>query len=290
LKTYFLNGFDVLSDGTSKFLHGAGIDQPLQLDSGTLSASYLQDRLGSTSQLVDAANATAKARLDYKSYGKLEGGLANPESRNPFTYTAREDDGTGLMYYRARYYDPELEMFVSQDPLGQAQRYVQGNPLRFRDPRGLQEEFDPFGEPRYEDPNEALEEYEREHALDYSGPNVFPNGNQTPDPITEDPCPLEFPERQLQRKFNHAQDFGVEGNYSPENESFFEQAIRQHLGITSTRAINGTYRGQAVIHYYNPITGLNVITTPNGNFVSGWRLSPAQTQNLINRSSLGGGP
>jgi RHS repeat-associated protein len=201
LKTYFLNGLDVLSDGTSKFLHGAGIDQPLQVDSGTLSASYLQDRLGSTSQLVDSANGSVKTRYDYKSYGKLEGGIANPESRNPFTYTAREDDGTGLMYYRARYYDPELEMFVSQDPLGQAQRYVQGNPLRFRDPRGLQEEFDPFGDPRYEDPNEALEEYEREHALDYSGPNVFPNGNQSSGPITEDPCPEELTrenEREMQ--------------------------------------------------------------------------------------------
>jgi hypothetical protein len=58
----------------------------LQVDSGTLSASYLQDRLGSTSQLVDSANGSVKARYDYKSYGKLEGGIVNPESRNPFTY------------------------------------------------------------------------------------------------------------------------------------------------------------------------------------------------------------
>jgi RHS repeat-associated protein len=137
LKTYFLNGLDVLSDGTAKFLHGAGIDQPLQVDSGTLSASYLQDRLGSTSQLVDSANGSVKTRYDYKSYGKLEGHLANPQPANPFTYTAREDDGTGLMYYRARYYDPELEAFVSQDPLGQAQRYVGGNPLGAVDPLGL---------------------------------------------------------------------------------------------------------------------------------------------------------
>jgi RHS repeat-associated protein len=138
LKTYFLNGMDVLSDGSAKFLHGAGIDQPLQVDSGTLSASYLQDRLGSTSQLVDSANGSVKTRYDYKSYGKLEGNLANPQSSNLFTYTAREDDGTGLMYYRARYYDPELEAFVSADPLGGAQRYVGGNPAMYVDPMGLE--------------------------------------------------------------------------------------------------------------------------------------------------------
>jgi RHS repeat-associated protein len=53
------------------------------------------------------------------------------------TYTGREDDQTGLLYYRARYYDPEAEIFISQDPLGDAQRYVGGNPLSFTDPLGL---------------------------------------------------------------------------------------------------------------------------------------------------------
>jgi RHS repeat-associated protein len=137
LKTYFYQGLDLLSDGSSKFLHGAGIDQPLQLDGPTGSQSYLQDHLGSTSQLLDSTTALSKARLDYKSYGKLEGDIANPQPANPFTYTGREDDGTGLMYYRARYYDPELEVFISQDPLGDAQRYVGGNPMELVDPLGL---------------------------------------------------------------------------------------------------------------------------------------------------------
>jgi RHS repeat-associated protein len=53
------------------------------------------------------------------------------------TYTGREDDQTGLLYYRTRYYDPEAEIFISQDPLGDAQRYVGGNPLSFTDPLGL---------------------------------------------------------------------------------------------------------------------------------------------------------
>jgi RHS repeat-associated protein len=63
-------------------------------------------------------------------------GSSNPFPANPFTYTGREDDGTGLYYYRGRYYDPELEVFISQDPKGNAQRYVQGNSIRYRDPLG----------------------------------------------------------------------------------------------------------------------------------------------------------
>ncbi len=30
----------------------------------------------------------------------------------------REDDGTGLYYYRARYYVPVPGWFISEDPLG----------------------------------------------------------------------------------------------------------------------------------------------------------------------------
>jgi hypothetical protein len=66
----------MLSDGTSKFLHGSGMDQPLQLDGNSGSLSYLSDHLGSTSQLLDG-NGTRKARYDYQSYGKLEGNSSN---------------------------------------------------------------------------------------------------------------------------------------------------------------------------------------------------------------------
>lgn len=45
--------------------------------------------------------------------------------------------GTGLLYYRARYYAPKLEVFISPDPLGDAQRYVGGNPMSFVEPLGL---------------------------------------------------------------------------------------------------------------------------------------------------------
>lgn len=38
-------------------------------------------------------------------------------SSNPFQYTGRENDGTGVYYYRARYYSPTLQRFISEDLL-----------------------------------------------------------------------------------------------------------------------------------------------------------------------------
>jgi RHS repeat-associated protein len=64
-------------------------------------------------------------------------------SPNRLKYTGREDDGTGLYYYRARYYDPEIGRFISEDPLGFGARdvnfyaYVGNNPVNGNDPSGL---------------------------------------------------------------------------------------------------------------------------------------------------------
>ena len=64
-------------------------------------------------------------------------------SGNSFQYTGRENDGTGLSYYRARYYQPRLQRFIGEDPIGFAggdvnlYAYVLNNPTRFIDPLGL---------------------------------------------------------------------------------------------------------------------------------------------------------
>jgi len=48
---------------------------------------------------------------------------------------------SGLYYYRARYYDPVLKRFISEDPIGlmgggNVYGYVWGNPISFTDPSG----------------------------------------------------------------------------------------------------------------------------------------------------------
>ncbi|MGH7372517.1 MAG: RHS repeat-associated core domain-containing protein, partial [Candidatus Methylomirabilales bacterium] len=70
--------------------------------------------------------------------------LLDPSFVQPFAFTGREwDRETGLHYYRARYYDPKIGRFVSDDPIGFAggdanlYAYVWNAPMLFLDPLGL---------------------------------------------------------------------------------------------------------------------------------------------------------
>ena len=62
---------------------------------------------------------------------------------NSYEYTGRETDGTGLKYYRSRYYHPILQRFISEDPIGfrggdvNVYAYVRNRPLTATDPLGL---------------------------------------------------------------------------------------------------------------------------------------------------------
>lgn len=62
------------------------------------------------------ATGVRRMELAYSAYG--ETAVLGPDGGNALRYTGREDDGSGLFYYRARYYDPVLKRFVSEDPIG----------------------------------------------------------------------------------------------------------------------------------------------------------------------------
>src|SRR5262249_47179883 len=60
-----------------------------------------------------------------------------------FLFSGRElDVETGLYYFRARYYDPGIGRFLSEDPIGFASLdmnlygFVRNNPVNLRDPAG----------------------------------------------------------------------------------------------------------------------------------------------------------
>lgn len=91
---------------------------------------------------------------------------------------------------------------------------------------------------------------------------------------------------QLASKFKHAKDFGVAGNYSKANAAQFSRAIHQHVNSPGVRAIQGTYHKQPVTHYLDPSTGLNVMADQAGTFISGWKLSPGQLQNVLTHGGL----
>jgi RHS repeat-associated protein len=116
-----------------------------QETAGTYS-TYHFDLRGSTVAITDA-NGKVTDRYQYSAYGEL---LSSTGDTNiPFLFNGHDGvvtDGNGLYYMRARYYNPEIRRFVSQDTLlgvvidGQSLNryaYVQGNPIGFVDPLGL---------------------------------------------------------------------------------------------------------------------------------------------------------
>ena len=100
---------------TADLLTSLGIDETLQRTDAAGARSFLTDGLGSTLALTDSAGLV-QGEYIYEPFGKTTAtGVA---STNAFKYTGREDDGTGLYYYRARYYHPALQRFISEDPIG----------------------------------------------------------------------------------------------------------------------------------------------------------------------------
>src|SRR6267143_3164667 len=124
----------------ARYTQAVKIDEPLaELRSGTTSF-YQADGLGSITSLSNAAGALAQT-YTFDSFGKQTASTGS--LTNPFRYTAREfDTETGLYYYRARYYDPNIGKFVNEDPIGfeggeNLYRYVRNRSTGLSDPMGL---------------------------------------------------------------------------------------------------------------------------------------------------------
>ena len=104
---------------------------------------FLTDALGSTLALADTSGVV-QTSYTYEPFGKTMASGAT--SSNAYQFTGRENDSTGalsLYNYRARYYSPVLQRFLSEDPVGLAGGdvnpyvYVVNSPIDLRDQMGL---------------------------------------------------------------------------------------------------------------------------------------------------------
>ena len=136
-----INPVQELTGSTPKanLLTGLGVDETFSRTDASGARHLLTDALGSTLALTDGTGAV-QTRYSYEPYGKTT--VSGTASSNSFEYTGRENDNTGLYFYRARYYNPGLQRFVSEDPIGLAggpnvYAYVEGNPISNTDPLGL---------------------------------------------------------------------------------------------------------------------------------------------------------
>ena len=135
----------VETDGTGHIV--ASYTYGLELISqrrGGVDSFYLSDALGSTRALTNSQGVVTD-RYSYDAFGQLL--TSTGTTVNSFLYTGEQrDDAAGLYYLRARYYDPAIGRFLTQDPhQGSAQEpltlnkyaYVLNNPVNMTDPLGL---------------------------------------------------------------------------------------------------------------------------------------------------------
>lgn len=121
----------LLYDGNVAYVYGPDGNPLEQLVNGSPTAWYHHDQIGSTRVLTDSGGAVT-ATLTYDAYGRTS--AVTGTATTPLGYNGQyTDPETGLIYLRARYYDPATAQFLSRDPLvattGSAYGYVDDDPL-----------------------------------------------------------------------------------------------------------------------------------------------------------------
>jgi len=143
-ETRYVSGLaeaDASGNITAYYVYGLGLISKIT-PSGQ-AYYYHYDGIGSTVGMSDSLGNMVN-KYTYDDFGKV----LNKEETvpNPFKYVGQYgvmDEGNGLLYMRARYYDMEIGRFISKDPIGFAgglnlYSYVGNNPIRYIDPLGLE--------------------------------------------------------------------------------------------------------------------------------------------------------
>jgi RHS repeat-associated protein len=127
--------------GSATTYHVYGHDLLYSIDAA--GPHYLHaDSLGSTVAVTDSTGAVEQT-YDYDVFGVLR--AAGGASGTRYTFTGEENDASGLVYLRARYYDPATGRFLSRDPSPADENdtqtlnryvYVKNNPTNYVDPSG----------------------------------------------------------------------------------------------------------------------------------------------------------
>jgi len=178
VRTYLYDGANIVAElnasGTvvASYTQGAGIDEPLAMRRGGYISYYHADGLGSITSLTNT-NAQPVATYVYDSFGNT---TATEGIFNPFRYTGREQDPeTGLYYYRARYYDPTIGRFLSEDPIRfwggiDFYKYANNSPTNATDPSGNWPWYGNYCGPKWT--GGRVEEYNAHHDIEYYKPAI----------------------------------------------------------------------------------------------------------------------
>ncbi|NLX13067.1 MAG: RHS repeat-associated core domain-containing protein [Phycisphaerales bacterium] len=138
-------------EGGASGIHGAGgISGLLAVEeiSGALAGEYwyLYDGNGNVMQLLDASDRSIAARYEYDPYGNKRDIPANPgaghyAATNPFRFSTKWFDESGLGYWGYRYYSSRLGRWINRDPIEEEGGinlyvYTKNSPVIEIDPHG----------------------------------------------------------------------------------------------------------------------------------------------------------
>lgn len=123
---------------TANLLSG-GIDEVFQRADSAGTRSFLTDAVGNILALTDSTR-TVQTSYTFEPFGNTTS--SGTSTTNSFAYAGREFDAIGLYFNRARYYNPTIQRFISEDPIGlhggiNVYAYVENSPANSNDPAGL---------------------------------------------------------------------------------------------------------------------------------------------------------
>lgn len=138
---FWYDGTDLYAELTgaipsATYIRGLSIDEPY-IRKESSDEFYEADAVGTSVVLTNASGAS-QTTYTYEPFGNTT--RTGTPSSNAFEYTGRENDGTGLYYYRSRFYSPRLQRFLAQDPVElqsgdtNLYSYVRNRPTAFTDP------------------------------------------------------------------------------------------------------------------------------------------------------------
>jgi len=131
----------LLSDGARKYVYGpAGL--AYAVDSSNNVTVYHTDGLGSVRALTNGSG-TLLQTYQTNAFGNVT--QSQGTVSQPFGFTGQQVDGNGLVYLRARYYNPSTGRLLSRNPMVGASaappslnryRYGESDPVPLTDPSG----------------------------------------------------------------------------------------------------------------------------------------------------------
>jgi RHS repeat-associated protein len=130
----------LLDDGADSYLYGPSSAPIAQVNDSTGAIQYLHGDLVGSTRLITSSSGTAVGTTEYDAYGNRTAHTGTADSTIGYSGNWTDPD-TGLIYLRARDYDPATAQFLTVDPdidtTRQPYGYTADDPLSSVDPNGL---------------------------------------------------------------------------------------------------------------------------------------------------------